>query len=144
MLHAVYTEEPDLVFFLGDGERDADALAQRYPLLPVNSVRGNCDLCSSVPLKLCIPLGGHRIFAAHGHYFDVKHDPELLALRYAAKLEQADIVLFGHTHRAYQDERGGMLLLNPGPCGSIYASYGRIFLEGDSVCADIVRITPER
>ena len=144
MLHAVYTEDPDLVFFLGDGERDTDVLSQRYPLLPVNSVRGNCDNRSSLPIKICIPIEGHRVFATHGHYYDVKHDVHLDLLYHTARVEQADIILFGHTHRAFLEERDGVLLLNPGPCGSLSASYGRLFLEQGEVYADIVRVSSEQ
>ena len=47
MIRAVKLEKPDLCFYLGDGENDLRLLQNRFPQLPVNAVRGNCDTFSS-------------------------------------------------------------------------------------------------
>ena len=75
MIRAVEIEKPDLCFFLGDGERDLDTLQKRFPTLPVNAVRGNCDVFSTLPQTLVCAAGGIKIFATHGHLYGVKHDP---------------------------------------------------------------------
>ena len=98
MLHAVYVEEPDAVIFLGDGERDLKPMRRRYPNLPIHAVCGNCDVGFSLPDKLLLTLEGVRIFAVHGHRHDVKYDRGLDYLLRSALHEQADVVLFGHTH----------------------------------------------
>ena len=48
MIEAVRREKPALCFFLGDGESDLVTLRGRFPDLPVNAVRGNCEDRKSV------------------------------------------------------------------------------------------------
>ena len=133
LLRAVEREEPRLCFFLGDGERDLDTLRERYPHLPVQAVRGNCDLRSSLPLSLTCVVGGLRIFAAHGHKYDVKHDPKLWELRQAAEEEGATLALFGHTHEPCCRVREDMTLCNPGSIGAGRPpSYAVLTLENGS------------
>ena len=67
MIRAVRLENPALCFFLGDGEYDLTRLQRRFPSLPVNAVRGNCDLRSTLPRALTCAAGGVRIVATHGH-----------------------------------------------------------------------------
>ena len=134
MIRAVRLENPALCFFLGDGEYDLTRLQRRFPSLPVNAVRGNCDLRSTLPRALTCAAGGVRIFATHGHLFGVKHDPIYRELCYAALEENADVVLFGHTHEPFRDKTMGMLLLNPGSIGpTTRPSYGLILLDGDRI-----------
>ena len=60
MEEAVRAENPDFVFFLGDGEGDLHVLTNAFPQLPVQAVRGNCDLYSSLPAERLCVLGGFR------------------------------------------------------------------------------------
>ena len=134
MIEAVRREKPALCFFLGDGEGDLVTLRGRFPDLPVNAVRGNCDLRSTLPRALSCAVGGLRIFATHGHLYGVKHDPIFRELCYAALEENADVVLFGHTHAPFRDRTMGMELLNPGSIGpTTRPSYGLILKDGDTV-----------
>ena len=134
MIRAVRLENPALCFFLGDGEYDLTRLQRRFPSLPVNAVRGNCDLRSTLPRALTCAAGGVRIFATHGHLFGVKHDPIYRELCEAALAENADVVLFGHTHEPFRDRTMGMELLNPGSIGpTTRPSYGLILLDGARV-----------
>ena len=134
MIRAVRLENPALCFFLGDGEYDLTRLQRRFPSLPVNAVRGNCDLRSTLPRALTCAAGGLRIFATHGHLYGVKHDPIYRELCEAALAEDADVVLFGHTHEPFRDRTMGMELLNPGSIGpTTRPSYGLILLDGDRV-----------
>ena len=134
MIRAVRLENPALCFFLGDGEYDLTRLQRRFPSLPVNAVRGNCDLRSTLPRALTGAAGGVRIFATHGHLYGVKHDPIYRELCEAALAENADVVLFGHTHEPFRDRTMGMELLNPGSIGpTTRPSYGLILLDGDRI-----------
>ncbi len=134
MIRAVRLENPALCFFLGDGEYDLTRLQRRFPSLPVNAVRGNCDLRSTLPRALTCAAGGVRIFATHGHLYGVKHDPIYRELCEAALAENADVVLFGHTHEPFRDRTMGMELLNPGSIGpTTRPSYGLILLDGDRI-----------
>jgi predicted phosphodiesterase len=58
---------------------------------------------------------------------------------FAALEAQADIALFGHTHNQYIKEVKGMTVMNPGSIGRGFKpSYGLIYIEGDTVKAEIV------
>ena len=138
MIEAVRREKPTLCFFLGDGESELVTLRGRYPDLPVNAVRGNCDLRSAQPLILNCAVGGLKIFAAHGHQYEVKYDDALHELSYAALRADADVLLFGHTHLPLLDRHLGMLILNPGTIGKVRSpSYGVLTIENGRAEAEI-------
>ena len=138
MIEAVSREKPELCFFLGDGESDLVELRTRFPALPVNTVRGNCDLRSAQPLLLNAVVAGVRIYAVHGHQNEVKYDDSLHELCYAALRANADVVLFGHTHRPLLDHHLGMVILNPGAIGRFKnPSYGLLSIEDGQASAQI-------
>lgn len=133
MLRAIEAEQPDAMFFLGDGERDLSLVERRFPELPVYAVQGNCDYWSDLPNWLLCELdNGKKVFFTHGHLFAVKRDPEFTALIEAALSCEADIALFGHTHEPYLDEVDGLTVLNPGSIGNYGDStYAVIDTAGD-------------
>ena len=117
-----------------DSHGDVDHMIRAVRLENPNAVRGNCDLRSTLPRALTCAAGGVRIFATHGHLYGVKHDPIYRELCEAALAENADVVLFGHTHEPFRDRTMGMELLNPGSIGpTTRPSYGLILLDGDRV-----------
>ena len=139
MLRAVRLERPDLCFFLGDGENDLRALNRRFPGLPVNAVRGNCDVLSTLPKAMVCAAGGLKIFMTHGHLYEVKHDPIYRTLCEAALEADADVLLFGHTHEPFRDSSMGMQLLNPGSIGpTTRPSYGLITVDGGRYETEVV------
>lgn len=138
MIEAVRREKPTLCFFLGDGESDLVTLRSHYPDLPINVVRGNCDLRSTQPLILKAVVAGVRIFAVHGHQHEVKYDDDVRELCYAALRADADVVLFGHTHLPYLDHHLGMEIMNPGSIGKVKnPSYGLLTIEDGKLSAEI-------
>ena len=141
MIAAIEREKPALCFFLGDGERDLAAVQTRFPRLPFYAVRGNCDPCSQLSASLVCAVGPVRIFAAHGHQYNVKYEPDLETLAEAARRAGASVALFGHTHLSRTERQGDLLLLNPGAIGrSAHASYGLLTLDGDELQARIVQL----
>ena len=139
MIRAVRIEKPDLCFFLGDGEQDLNTLQKRFPRLPVNAVRGNCDVFSTLPQTLVCAAGGLKFFVTHGHLYGVKHDPIFRDLCEAALEADADVVLFGHTHDPFRDFTMGMALLNPGSIGpTTRPSYGLIRVDGGKAETEVV------
>ncbi len=77
----------------------------------------------------------------HGHDHGVKRDPELRQLKAAALEDDADIVLFGHTHSPCTEEFAGMRLLNPGSVGDgAVHNYGVIVLDGDGIAMELRRV----
>lgn len=114
MLEAVDREKPNYCIHLGDGEKDLEILETLYPNLPIMNVRGNCDGWSSTPSEAVFTVGGKRIFCVHGNEHRVKRyelSPELEA---EARKAEADIVMFGHTHKSLYDGVAGMEVINPG------------------------------
>lgn len=117
MLEAVRRSRPDLLIHLGDHDRDALELQRAFPELPLYFVCGNCDLAPVAPLVDLVDLGyGVRALICHGHSYGVDWDGTD-RLAYAAQERGCRVAMFGHTHRAMQAERRGVLLVNPGAAG---------------------------
>lgn len=87
--------KPDMLFFLGDGLRDLNALPDD---LAVRAVRGNCDWFSAddAPLVRIERVAGYLLYLTHGHAQGVK--AQLDAAAAAAAAAGADVLLHGHTH----------------------------------------------
>ena len=86
----------------------------------IYAVRGNCDITLEYPLERVIEVMGKRIFITHGHMYNVKN--EYNTIFYKAKEINADIVLFGHTHKSIISNYDNLSIMNP---GSISLPYGR-------------------
>ena len=63
----------------------------------------------------------------HGHLEYVKFGLEKLKLK--AKLNQVDIVIFGHTHERYLMVEENIMFINPGALGDYQKSYA-IYQDG--------------
>ena len=96
----------DAILHGGDINRQSivDELRQYAPLY---IVRGNNDKdwAEAIPHDLTVTLGGVTFFMVHNR----KEVP--------ADLAGVDAVVFGHSHKYVQEEKGGVLWLNPGSCG---------------------------
>ena len=124
MKEAVMAEQPELVLHLGDYVRDFEALQKLFPQLSMEHVAGNCDYPIYGDDRV-LELENLRIFMTHGHRYRVKQT--LLSAVYAAREENADLLLFGHTHRGVILEEPGLVCMNPGAAGT--GSYGVVVLE---------------
>lgn len=138
MARAVEQTQPDGIIHLGDCWRDAEALRQRFPRLPLEQVPGNCDLGWYGDLERILILDDKRVLIAHGHTMAVKYG--LLRAQYRAQEENAEILLFGHTHLPLVEAASRPMLLNPGSIGDPRRpTYGLLeFRDGQclpSVCA---------
>ena len=99
------------IVHLGDCACDASEVAKRTGR-KIISLNGNCDLFSREPVSSLLEMEGKRIYLTHGHKEHVKTG--LMRLFYRAQEEQADLVLYGHTHIQRMDEIGNTVFLNPG------------------------------
>ena len=116
MQEAARQAKADVVIHLGDHDRDAQLLRQAFPDRPLYSVCGNCDPAPLAPERLTVELGPVRAFLTHGHLYSVSaYQADRLV--YAAEEQGARLALFGHTHRAFHEQVGGVTLLNPGTAG---------------------------
>lgn len=101
-----YLKTADAILHGGDINRQAivDEL-RRYA--PLYIVRGNNDKewAQAIPHELTLSLGGVTFYMVHNK----KDVPTGLA--------GVDVVVFGHSHKYVQEEKDGLLWLNPGSCG---------------------------
>lgn len=129
----------DLILHAGDVD-DPAALEPLRNIAPVHAVRGNLHLQdlstggASLPAAVELELGGKLVLLVHGHrpglpgiFFKsarmITHllgwrdngDLNQIAARRLARLyPMADIIVFGHSHRAHIEWIGRTLLVNPG------------------------------
>lgn len=115
MIRAVQQLAPTHVIHLGDHASDSQDLGRQFPMLPLVSVRGNCDYYDPTPEQRLVNFDGIRILMCHGHRHGVKAG--LLRYEMAAKENEVDVALFGHTHCAYCEVYNDLWLVNPGSCG---------------------------
>lgn len=119
-------ERPQVLLFLGDGERDFNRVDLPYGT-KMYAVSGNCDMMSMEPPWRLLELEGVRIFMTHGHYYGVKSGIERLLER--AKEEQVQLVVHGHTHLMDLQEADGVTMLCPGSLGVQTRNYAVAELE---------------
>ena len=142
MVRAVRQQQPDAVFHLGDCERDTQRLEKEFPDLPLYRVCGNCDREPVNPEVLQLTLDGVKFFLTHGHRYSVKYT--LDALLNAAYFAGADMVLFGHTHRAMSETMQGLYVVNPGTAGvGAACTYACIETEDGAVRTVGIHAIPE-
>ncbi len=139
MVRAVEQVQPDRILHLGDGWRDAEELHAIFPHIPLDQVPGNCDFLSAEPPVKVLCVEDKRIVMCHGHTYRVKEG--LLDAGYAAQEQQADLFLFGHTHRPTQEWAGKSLMVNPGSIGYWgNPSYAVVTIDGGKLTADLCRL----
>jgi len=122
LLQAVAWSEPDMMLFLGDGEKDCASVAANYPALLIRKVYGNCDFGSQEPATDEFTEDGKRFFMTHGHKFSVKSGLGSLVREACARC--ADVVLFGHTHRPFYMNTDELCIINPGSIGADTHDFG--------------------
>ena len=134
MLDAIDAHAPDQVIHLGDLQEDAEELTYVYPRLPICMVPGNCDGWTMEPLKKQITLAGKKVLLSHGHLWGVKRGYEAAVAD--ARACGADILLFGHTHKALcRQLEDGLWMMNP---GTSRTSFGLILIENGAVQCSIL------
>lgn len=137
-----YLTGVDMILHCGDGAPDTRVL-EDYFNGEVYSVRGNCDILCDYPYYRIVEVGGVKIFMTHGHMYNVKN--EYNTIFYKGKEIGVDIVLFGHSHKAFINNNDGLILMNP---GSVTLPYGRTkrtmgfieILEGKKINAYIKEV----
>ncbi len=145
-LQKIITANRDADYFihLGDGEHDVELLLSLFPDIAPRfyHVTGNCDYNSLNGPVLVLPVGGHKIYACHGHNHGVNFTLE--NLKRIAEANGCDIVLYGHTHARLTKYEDGMYIMNPGstssPRNGNKPSYGFIDIVDSGVITNIVNL----
>ena len=79
-------------------------------IAPLTAIRGNVDVtgvCRQLPASYVVELGGRYFYLVHS-VDDIDLNPVAAGIA---------VVVSGHTHRAEQHVKGGVLYLNPGSAG---------------------------
>jgi uncharacterized protein len=134
-------EGVDLILHAGD-LTNIDILDTLELIAPVKAVRGNCDFESApdIPSRRIVEVAECRIALIHNM------GPS--EARYAAEAVSAfgdsvDCVVFGHSHKPYNEVRNGILLFNPGsPTQRRHEtmhSFGILTVDGKNIDGEIIR-----
>lgn len=101
-----------LILHAGDVCGD-DVLDELNTIAPVAAVAGNCDPPGHPRLPLAIDrtIGGRTFHVSHGHELGSPTPQRLLAMY------DAEVIVYGHTHRPLVHREGGRVVLNPGAAG---------------------------
>ncbi len=133
ILHA---GDVDQISYLEGLQKIAPLYAVRGNFHPVDFSFGGKDL----PFDVQLTLAGRQVVVTHGHQrgvmgiilkipsviasLFVKNADTKMNYRIAKRLHkiypQADVIIFGHTHRAFQKTIGNTLFFNPGAVVSTY------------------------
>jgi putative phosphoesterase len=127
----------ELILHAGDvgGQSVLDELRV---IAPVRAVFGNVDPPGVPGLDAVLDLnsGGLSIHVSHGHELG-SPTPEKLLARY-----KADVIVFGHTHKALVERCGARLVVNPGAAGprrfNLQPSVARMTIADGRADVDIV------
>jgi putative phosphoesterase len=106
-------EGVELILHAGDVGPD-EILSELESIAPVEAVYGNTDAPGRPALRDSIErtIGGVRIHVSHGHEVG-SPNPERLVAQY-----DADVIVYGHTHRQLIARIGSQLVVNPGAAGA--------------------------
>jgi len=126
---------------LHSGDVGGSGILEELRLIaPVKAVFGNTDPEDEPELAqaIVVAIDGIRVHVSHGHEVG-SPTPAKLAARY-----DADVVVFGHTHRPLVSRLGNQLFVNPGAAGpkrfDITPSVARLTIEGGKAEVEIVDI----
>ncbi|MGC9400296.1 MAG: metallophosphoesterase family protein [Anaerolineae bacterium] len=139
-------EGVDLILHAGDVD-EPWALKSLKRLGPLYAVRGNyhlfdrSDAGRSLPISVELNLVGFRVALIHGHQigpsalfwkvwvayqnlrgrWEIPAYDAFLKRQLCRRFPEADIIVFGHTHRYCEVWQDGVLVINPG--AALYTSY---------------------
>jgi putative phosphoesterase len=126
-------------------------------IAPVHAVAGNRDLFLRLPAALRLEFEGVRVGLTHGHggmagyvseklrYYTVGFQYGRFIRKVLGSFTQVDVIVFGHSHRPYNQVERGVLMFNPGSLGPDYRpphgpAVGRLTIDNGAVRGEIVPI----
>lgn len=134
----------DLIIHAGD-VCDLETLKTLQKIKEVKAVHGNmCDaqLKKKLPLKEYLEYEGVRIGVTHGHVGDTRDAMTNAAQQF--KDEKVNIIIFGHSHHAFNKKIDNILFFNPGSPNDVvkarFFSYGLIEIHNGKFQASIIKL----
>jgi predicted phosphodiesterase len=157
----------DLILHAGDVDQ-LEHLEPLVALAPLYAVRGNLHFKPTelshggldLPVDVHLSLLGHHVVVNHGGWPNFwalagdwfwekllepsrKRSNARIVRRLLRWYPQADVIIFGHSHRAYLERRGRALLFNPGGVARLddfTPSVGRLHITPHEVTAEIIAL----
>lgn len=128
----------DLILHAGD-VGGATVLGALESIASVHAVLGNVDpLDGALPEHVRLTLEGLSVHVSHGHELGSPTPAKLLA-RY-----DADVIVYGHTHRPHVQRDGRRVVVNPGAAGparfNLKPTVARMTIAGGRVEVEIVSL----
>jgi putative phosphoesterase len=151
----------DVILHAGDLSA-AHVVKDLETIAPVFSVQGNRDMITrygrTLPTDRVIEIGEVRIGLTHGHggvreyiaeklrYHTLGYSLKRAVDRVQSRFNDVHAVVFGHTHRPYNEVCNGVLIFNAGSVGPDYytrygAGVGIITILDRSVKGEIIPLT---
>ena len=126
----------EVILHAGDVGR-LSVLRELGGIAPVHAVYGNVDdPAFALPQHLNLTFAGIRVHVSHGHELG---SPTPAAL---VKAYDADVIVYGHTHRPLIEMVNRTLVVNPGGAGArrfnLAPSVGILTIGGESPHAEVV------
>jgi putative phosphoesterase len=122
--------------FLGDGVYDLNRTVEASGFYGEwKLVRGNNDYEPTIPETAVFNFVDHRFYMCHGHRHGLYGGYQSLIA--AGRNNDADIVLFGHTHVPLYKSMNGLLLINPGSVGRPRSRTGASFAVIECVTGEM-------
>lgn len=134
-------EKVDMIFHAGDIGAE-QILQELETIAPVRAIYGNTDTFPLVsrlrPMEL-FKLDGYRICMIHAI-----RSPKAFAFEMLKMKEEADIVIFGHTHTSVKTVFNNIVFINPGSASSprhgLKASVAIMKLGGSGIDVEFITI----
>ena len=110
----VFSALEGVELILHAGDVGAGVLAELQTIAPIQAVFGNTDPpgTSGLVKAIDIEIDGLRVHVSHGHEVGAPTPQRLLA-QY-----DADVIVYGHTHRQLVMQSEGRWVVNPGAAGA--------------------------
>lgn len=130
----------ELILHAGD-VGGSEILRELELIAPTRAVYGNTDPPGDPELveRIDIALDGVRIHVSHGHEVGSPTPAKLLE-RY-----DADVIVYGHTHKQLVAQAGGRWVVNPGSAGprrfDLKPSVARLTLDAGKISVELVELS---
>jgi len=130
----------DVILHAGD-VCGADILPELRLIAPVHAVAGNCDAPGdpNLPPSFEQTFEDVLVHMSHGHELG-RPKPEQLLQSYP----DADVVIYGHTHRQLIFQLAGRMAVNPGAAGArrfdLAPSVALMTIDGSRVAVELIEL----
>lgn len=127
-------------YILHAGDVGEGVLAELRAIAPVQAVYGNTDPPGDPSLSPMLELRaeGVSIHVSHGHELGSPKADKLAAAY------DADVIVYGHTHRQQIVQIDGKLIINPGAAGArrfnLRPSVARLMISNGTASAQIIEL----